>query len=201
MRGHVRGGSDERRARTHFFETLSTGDLERVRPLFHEDATWRSWPAAFRRRDARRARRDRRRVPGAGTRDVRSGDPKVVIDNLIAEGSLVAVEARGQGRFADGREYNNRYAFVLELEGGLIRSLREYLDSFYISTLVLTVSFSFGLGGASPKSASTRRQRPRSRTNRAQTRARAGLGGARSAETSGHRARRAPVPVEVVARS
>jgi len=25
---------------------------------------------------------------------------------------------------------------VLELDGGLIRSLREYLDSFYISTLV-----------------------------------------------------------------
>ena len=60
----------------------------------------------------------------------------LLLDNLIAEGPLVAVEARGQGRFADGREYSNQYAFVLELDGGLIRSLREYLDSFYISTLV-----------------------------------------------------------------
>jgi ketosteroid isomerase-like protein len=120
-----------------FFETLSTGDLERVRPLFHEDATWRVMAGG---------------IPGAGThvgRDVIvdeflapvrgmfvPGDPKVVIDNLLADGPLVAVEARGQGRFADGREYSNRYAFVLELDGGLIRSLREYLDSFYISTLV-----------------------------------------------------------------
>src|SRR5262245_38798597 len=120
-----------------FFETLSTGDLERVRPLFHEDATWSVMAGG---------------IPGAGThvgRDVIvdeflapvrgmfvPGDPKVVIDHLIAEGRLVAVEARGQGRFADGREYSNRYAFVLELDGGLIRSLREYLDSFYISTLV-----------------------------------------------------------------
>lgn len=120
-----------------FFETLSTGDLERVRPLFHEDATWKVMAGG---------------IPGAGThvgRDVIvdeflapvrgmfvPGDPKVVIDNLIAEGPLVAVEARGLGRFADGREYSNRYAFVLELDGGLIRSLREYLDSFYISTLV-----------------------------------------------------------------
>ena len=120
-----------------FFETLSTGDLERVRPLFHEDATWSVMAGG---------------IPGAGThvgRDVIvdeflapvrgmfvPGDPKVVIDNLIAEGPLVAVEARGQGRFADGREYSNQYAFVLEVDGGLIRSLREYLDSFYISTLV-----------------------------------------------------------------
>jgi ketosteroid isomerase-like protein len=120
-----------------FFETLSTGDLERVRPLFHEDATWRVMAGG---------------IPGAGThvgRDVIvdeflapvrgmfvPGDPKVVIDNLIAEGPLVAVEARGLGRFADGREYSNQYAFVLEVDGGLIRSLREYLDSFYISTLV-----------------------------------------------------------------
>jgi ketosteroid isomerase-like protein len=120
-----------------FFETLSTGDLERVRPLFHEEATWSVMADG---------------IPGAGThvgRDVIvdeflapvrgmfvPGDPKVFIDHLIADGPLVAVEARGQGRFVDGREYSNRYAFVLELDGGLIRSLREYLDSFYISTLV-----------------------------------------------------------------
>jgi uncharacterized protein len=120
-----------------FFETLSTGDLERVRPLFHEDATWKVMADG---------------IPGAGThvgRDVivdeflapvrgmfEPGDPKVLIDNLIADGPLVAVEARGLGRFADGREYSNRYSFVLEVEGSLIRAIREYLDSYYISTLV-----------------------------------------------------------------
>jgi ketosteroid isomerase-like protein len=30
---------NEKLVRT-FFETLSTGDLERVRPMLHEDATW-----------------------------------------------------------------------------------------------------------------------------------------------------------------
>ena len=120
-----------------FFETLSTGDLERVRPLFHEDATWKVMADG---------------IPGAAThvgRDVivdeflapvrgmfEPGDPKVLIDNLIADGPLVAVEARGLGRFADGREYSNRYSFVLEVEGSLIRAIREYLDSYYISTLV-----------------------------------------------------------------
>ena len=120
-----------------FFETLSTGDLERVRPLFHEDATWRVMAGG---------------IPGAGThvgRDVIvdeflapvrgmfvPGDPKVVIDNLIAEGPLVAVEARGQGRFADGRDTATRTPSCSSSTAALIRSLREYLDSFYISTLV-----------------------------------------------------------------
>jgi ketosteroid isomerase-like protein len=120
-----------------FFETLSTGELERVRPLFHEDATWAVMADG---------------IPGAGTHVGRDtivdtflapvrgmfepGDPKVTIDSLVAEGNLVAVEARGRGRFADGREYSNRYAFVLEVEEGRIRAIREYLDSYYISTLV-----------------------------------------------------------------
>jgi ketosteroid isomerase-like protein len=121
----------------HFFETLSTGDLERVRLLFHEDATWAVMADG---------------IPGAGTHVGRDtivdaflapvrgmfepGDPKVTIDSLVAEGNLVAVEARGRGRFADGREYSNRYAFVLEVQDGLVVAIREYLDSYYISTLV-----------------------------------------------------------------
>jgi ketosteroid isomerase-like protein len=98
----------------HFFETLSTGDLERVRALFHPDATWAVMCDG---------------IPGAGMhsgRDVivdeflapvrgmfEPGDPKVQIDSLVADGNLVAVEARGRGRFLDGRPYENRYAFVV----------------------------------------------------------------------------------------
>ena len=119
-----------------FFETLSSGDLERVRGLFHEDATWTV------------AARD---IHGAGTHVGRDeivdgflapvrglfapGDPKVDIQNLVAEGPWVAVEAKGRGHFADGRVYDNTYCFLLELEDGKVRTLREYMDTQYISTL------------------------------------------------------------------
>ena len=122
-----------------FFETLSAGDLERLRQLFHEDATWTV------------VARD---IPGAGAHAGRDeiidgflgpvrglfepGDPKVEIENLVAEGSWVAVEAKGRGRFADGKAYENSYVFLLELEGGRVRTLREYMDSLYVSTLVGT---------------------------------------------------------------
>jgi len=125
-----------RQAVRTFFETLSSGDLEKLRRLFHEDATWTVVA---------------RGIAGAGTHAGRTaiidgflapirgmfapGDPKVEITNLIAEGSWVAVEGKGRGKFADGRDYDNDYVFLLELEDGKVRTLREYMDTLHVSTL------------------------------------------------------------------
>lgn len=119
-----------------FFQTLSSGDLEQLRGLFHEDAVWTVMA---------------RDIPGAGAHHGRDeiideflapvrgtfapGDPKVEIQNLIAEGPWVAVEAMGRGHFGDGREYDNTYIFVVEFEDGKVRTLREYMDTQYVSTL------------------------------------------------------------------
>lgn len=119
-----------------FFETLSTGDLEKVRPLFHEHATWKVMGTG---------------IPGEGERKGRdaiideflapvrgmfvAGDPKVHIDTLICQGPLVAVEGRGLGKFKDGRPYSNRYAYVLELKDDQIYNFREYMDTYYVSQL------------------------------------------------------------------
>lgn len=119
-----------------FFETLSSGDLERLRPLFHEQATWTGMASG---------------IPGAGEKKGRKeiideflapvrgifvdGDPKVLIELLILQGRYAAVEARGVGRFKNGKEYKNRYAFVIEIKDDKIFALREYMDSYYVSTL------------------------------------------------------------------
>ena len=120
-----------------FFEMLSADDLEGVRRLFHEDATWTVMAQD---------------IPGAGAHEGRDeiidgflrpirgmfepGDPKVTLDNVVAEGSWVAVEATGRGRFRNGRVYDNSYVFVLQVEDGGIRTLREYMDTQHVSTLV-----------------------------------------------------------------
>ena len=119
-----------------FFETLSAGDLERLRPLFHEQATWTGMVTG---------------LPGAGEKKGRKeiiddflgpvrgifvdGDPKVLIQHLILQGPYAAVEARGVGRLKNGKEYNNRYAFMIEIKDDKIFALREYMDSYYVSTL------------------------------------------------------------------
>lgn len=120
----------------NFFKTLSTGNLEKIRPLFHERASWKVMATG---------------IPGEGERTGRDnivdnflapvrgmfvpGDPKVVIDKLTCQGSRAVAETRGLGTFRDGRKYSNRYAFVLEIKDGKVYALREYMDSFYVHSL------------------------------------------------------------------
>jgi hypothetical protein len=129
------GNRNEQIVRT-FFEALSSGDMEGLRPLFHEEATWTGMVTG---------------LPGAGEKNGRKeiideflapvrgmfvdGDPKVLIQHLILQGPYAAVEARGVGRLKSGKEYNNRYAFMIEIKDDKIFALREYMDSYYVSTL------------------------------------------------------------------
>jgi ketosteroid isomerase-like protein len=120
-----------------FFETLSTGDLERVRPLLHEHATWTVMAQG---------------IPGAGETKGRDfiidkflapvrglfedGDPKVKVHTVISKGPLVACETQGLGRLKNGKQYNNRYAWMIEIKDDKVFALREYMDSYHVSTLV-----------------------------------------------------------------
>ena len=120
-----------------FFETLSSGDLDGVGKMLHEQASWTIFAEG---------------LPGAGTHEGREaivegflrpvrrmfepGDPKVAVENLVAAESWVAVEATGRGRFANGTPYRNTYAFFMEVEDGKVRTVREYMDSRLASTLL-----------------------------------------------------------------
>ena len=127
---------NEKLVRT-FFETLSTGDLERVRPMFHEDATWTVMatgiPGAGEKK-GRKAIIDEFLAPVRGIFE--DGDPKVSIVNLISKGPLVAAETRGVGHLKSGKPYNNVYSWMIEVDAGRIRALREYMDSYYVSTIM-----------------------------------------------------------------
>jgi ketosteroid isomerase-like protein len=119
-----------------FFATLSTGELERIRAALHPDATWTPQVKS---------------VPGAGVhrgRDTivdtflapvrglfKPGDPKVHVDTICSKGPLVLCETRGVGTLADGRPYNNLYAWALEIKDGKVFAIREYMDSHYVMTL------------------------------------------------------------------
>jgi uncharacterized protein len=120
-----------------FFETLSTGDLEGVRSMFHEDATWTVMATGIPGAGEKRGRKgiiDDFLAPVRGIFE--DGDPKVSIVNLVSKGPLVAAETRGVGRLKSGKPYNNVYSWMIEVEGGKIKALREYMDSYYVSTLM-----------------------------------------------------------------
>jgi len=121
-----------------FFATLSTGDLDRLRPLFHENASWAVMAKA---------------IPGAGEKKGREailkeflapvrglfedGDPKVTVKRMISKGSLVAVESAASGRLKNGKVYDNVYAWMIEIRDDKIFSIHEYMDSYYVSTVMM----------------------------------------------------------------
>jgi hypothetical protein len=132
----VQADNDNERLVLHFFEVLSAGNLEAVRSVLHEEVTWKP---------------QIRDVPGAGIhrgkkgivddflRPIRGmfkpGDPKVIVDTLASKGNLVIAEARGVGSTADGRAYDNLYAWAFDLKDGKVFAIREYMDSHYVINL------------------------------------------------------------------
>jgi len=48
---------------------------------------------------------------------------------FIADGDIVAVEAKGNNLTKDGQRYDNDYCLVFRFDGGRIKEIREYCDS------------------------------------------------------------------------
>jgi len=120
----------------HFFDTLSSGDLEKLRLLLHEDATWAVMATGIQGAGEKKGRKEIIDVFLGPVRGLFvSGDPKVVIQHLVLQGPYAAIEAKGLGKFKNGKDYNNRYAFMIELKDDKVFALREYMDSYYVSTL------------------------------------------------------------------
>lgn len=117
----------------NFFETLSRGDLEALRLLLHDEGSWEATG---------------RTIPGAGITRGRDkiiddflapvrglfepGDPKIRIDRIFSKGPWVAAETEASGKLSNGKDYHNRYAWVIEIRDGKIFALREYMDTAYI---------------------------------------------------------------------
>jgi ketosteroid isomerase-like protein len=132
----MQADNDNERLVLEFFAVLSAGDLGRVREMLHDEVTWTPMM---------------RGVPGAGVHRgkkgivddfltpvrgmFRAGDPKTTVESIASKGSLVLLESHGSGQVADGRTYDNRYAWALEIKDGKIFAIREYFDSLYVAKL------------------------------------------------------------------
>lgn len=129
----VKAETDAERIVLEFFARLSTGDLDKVREVLHEEATWtpqvREVPGAGVHR-GHRGIIDEFLAPVRGL--FKPGDPKVLVDSIGSRGPLVFVESHSGGCLADGRPYENRYAWAVEVRDGKVHAVREYFDSHYV---------------------------------------------------------------------
>jgi len=63
------------------------------------------------------------------------GSIKLHVKNVVADGDQVVVEALGEARTQDGRDYNNSYCIMLKLRDGKIAEIREYMDTELTKTI------------------------------------------------------------------
>ena len=119
-----------------FFATLSSGDLEKIRAAFHDDAAWQVQVKGILGEGTHRGKKaivDDFLAPVRGM--FRPGDPKVTVVAMASKGAYVIGECVSSGEFTDGRPYENLYCFALEFKDGKVHVLREYMDSFYVAKL------------------------------------------------------------------
>jgi hypothetical protein len=121
-----------------FLKTLSTGNLDRVRPMFHDEATWEVMSKGIPGEGTHRGKKgiiDDFLAPVRGLFE--PGDPKVEVKTIISKGPIVVTETRGRGKLKNGKDYDNLYVWVYEIKHGKVYRLREYMDSHYIAGLAL----------------------------------------------------------------
>lgn len=116
------------------WKVFATRDADQVRGVFAPDAEWLAPAdnATARALDGTHHLVGRDRIVRFLTEEFAT----VFVDNVktefggfYADGDTVVVETRLQATLAHGGHYDNEYCFVFELEAGLIRRVREYMDT------------------------------------------------------------------------
>ena len=114
-----------------FVAALSDGNLEFLATFFDDDSTWTIEATGIEGTGTHRGSAIIEEFLGPVRGIFEAGDPKLEIKRLVAEDSTVVLEARGTGRLLNGNAYDNRYAFVFEIEGAKIKAIREYMDTHH----------------------------------------------------------------------
>jgi ketosteroid isomerase-like protein len=115
-------------------EAFATRDPGRVRAVFAPDAEWLAPPgnATALALDGTHHLIGRDRIVQFLTSEfgsVFAAGVSIDFRGIYADGDTVIVEERMQAALAHGGRYDNDYCFIFELEDGLIKRVREYMDT------------------------------------------------------------------------
>jgi uncharacterized protein (TIGR02246 family) len=133
--------TDSKSVLRRYVEAVQAGDMEGVRELFAEDATWTLHAGA---------------LPTSGTWTGRDtiiegflaeamshyapGSVSLEITGMVAERDRVVLQWTSRARTREGRPYENGCIGVFTIRDGRIQDVREYMDTLYASEVVFTGS-------------------------------------------------------------
>jgi uncharacterized protein len=116
------------------WQTFRTRDPKRIAAVFTEDAEWlapdnNATAVALRGPSHIVGREQIGRMFGTEVWKLFATDVAADIRGVYADGNTVVIEQRLRATLANGNPYDNDYCFVLGLKDGLIRRVREYMDT------------------------------------------------------------------------
>lgn len=116
-----------------YVEAVRDGDIDAVRGLFAEDATW-EYPGDL---PLSRTWRGRDVIIGdflGGVRTLFSPDAPLILEltNVVSDGTQVVAEWTSRATARDGGAYHNRNIGVFAVRDGKITSVREYTDTQHV---------------------------------------------------------------------
>jgi ketosteroid isomerase-like protein len=116
------------------WKAFASRDPDQIAPMFTEDAEWHAPPGnatamALNFIKPVMAKADIVRFIAVDFGKLFSRDVKLDFRGFYGDGDVVVVEQRLQATLPNGSVYDNDYCFVLELENGQVRRVREYMDT------------------------------------------------------------------------
>jgi uncharacterized protein len=116
------------------FQTFASRDPQRIAARFTDDAEWlapkgNATGLALNFTDHMVGSKEIARFLASEFGKLFSGDVRTEFAGVYANGDTVIVEMRLLATLANGNSYDNDYCFIFELQCGLIRRMREYMDT------------------------------------------------------------------------
>jgi ketosteroid isomerase-like protein len=119
---------DPKQRTSDFMAAMSRGQSRAFFDAMAEDVRWRwmgvdRWSRAF---EGKQAVAD---TLFGGSTDTLGPSSRLIVHNIHGDGDVVVVEHSGRNALTDGRRYDNNYCWVFQFQDGLIREVREYMDT------------------------------------------------------------------------
>jgi hypothetical protein len=118
---------------TNFWNAFSAGDIKTAFASLSDEISWLI-PGNLEISGLRKGKAEILNFARSAAKQFPNGLNSEV-RRVYADGDTVLIEMTNRGKLFNGRDYENEYCFVFEIEAGKIRRVREYVDTQKVKEL------------------------------------------------------------------
>jgi len=118
---------------TSFFENVTAGDIDGAFELVSDEVSW--WVPGTLPFSGTKTKSEYMAIVGQITKGFPTGF-ELKVTGMIEENDQVAAEVISNGTHMNGRQYNNRYHFLIRIKDSKMVDVKEYMDTLHLHQLI-----------------------------------------------------------------